>query len=94
MQIEQIGQKNLYHMQVSLNGNLLTIVKSYDTPIIFINWTTSEFYLSEYAKSYSMTTTRHTNYFLNDRFRYYKDKFETKDHFEFMELINKGGVKL
>lgn len=88
----QIGKKNLYYMQVTSNGNLLTIVKSYDTPIIFINWTTSEFYLSEHAKGYSMTTSRHTNYFLNDQFVKEKDKFITLPHDKFMNSIEKEGV--
>tara|TARA_A100001201_G_C4063201_1_gene193352 strand:- start:535 stop:822 length:288 start_codon:yes stop_codon:yes gene_type:complete len=91
----ELRQKNLYYIQVyNENRDLLNIVKSYDTPIIFINWTKDLFFLSSQAKGSTQTTSRHTNIFLNGQFDREKDKFITLPHDEFMNLIEKEGVKL
>ena len=92
MKFNQIGSKELYE----LNNNNVTIVKSYNSPIIYINRTTQEFYLSELAYNRSMTTSRHTNIYLgeNGLFRYYKDEFKTIPHNDMLNKCENLGLKV
>lgn len=92
MKFNQIGSKSLYE----LNNNNVTIVKSYNSPIIYVDGTSQEYYLSELAYNYSKTTSRHANIYLKNygKFSYFKDEFKTIPHNEMLKKCENLGLKV
>ena len=98
MKFKQIGSKELYELNINNKEDNINIdiVKSYNSPIIFINWTTQEFYLSEVAYNRSMTTSKHTNIYLKNygKFSYWEDEFKTIPHNEMLNKCENLGLKV
>ena len=94
MEFEKIGSKELYELNFNNGEKNINVVRSYKSPIIFIDWTTHEFLISDMAYNRSMTTTRHANIFLknNGKFSYWKDEFKTVSHKKILKKCEKMGL--